>query len=81
MQQLWSEVDKNADGKLDRKEIKKLLEKINFNASDEYFEIMFKKHDEDKSNTIELNEFFKLMEELRSHPEVDKIFVEKKEKD
>jgi hypothetical protein len=42
---------------------------------------MFKKHDEDKSNTIELNEFFKLMEELRSHPEVDKIFVEKKEKD
>jgi Ca2+-binding EF-hand superfamily protein len=74
LRSLWSDVDKNADGKLDRKEIRALLEKINYQLNDVYFETVFKRHDKDKSNTVELKEFLDLMAELTTHPGVDQIF-------
>jgi phosphatidylinositol phospholipase C delta len=74
LRSLWSDVDKNADGKLDRKEIRALLEGINYQLNDLYFEAVFKRHDKDKSNTVELKEFLELMAELTTHPAVDSIF-------
>jgi Ca2+-binding EF-hand superfamily protein len=71
LRSLWCEVDKNADGKLDRKEIRKLLEKINYQVDEAYFKSIFAKHDKDSSNTIELEEFFAMMEDLTTHPVAD----------
>ena len=34
---LWIEVDVNMDRKLDANEIKKLLKKLNFDVSDDYY--------------------------------------------
>jgi Ca2+-binding EF-hand superfamily protein len=68
---LWSEADKNADGKLDWKEIRRLLEKINYEINETHFMAIFKSHDTDKSNNLDLNEFLGLMTELTTHPAVD----------
>jgi Ca2+-binding EF-hand superfamily protein len=46
---LWSASDINADGKLDKKEIRKLLDSINHDVQNEYFETLFKRHDKDAS--------------------------------
>ena len=74
MRTLWSEVDKNADGKLDKREIRKLLEKINYQVAPKYFDAFFSKHDKDKSNTIEFKEFLGMMQDLHANTEIDKIF-------
>lgn len=45
LRSLWTEVDKNMDGHLDKKEIRKLLQNINYQIDDSYFNRFFCKHD------------------------------------
>ena len=71
---LWVEVDKNMDKKLDSKEIRKLLENMNFELNEDYFKMLFAKFDKDKSGCIEFEEFIELMNFMREHKELNAIF-------
>jgi hypothetical protein len=68
---LWSEADKNADGKLDWNEIRRLLQKINYELNEAHFMLIFHRIDVDNSNNLDLKEFLALMADLTTHPSVD----------
>lgn len=71
---LWIEVDKNMDRKLDPKEIKTLLKKMNYEVSDDYFKQLFDQFDVDRNNSIEFEEFIEMMNHIRERKELEVIF-------
>jgi hypothetical protein len=53
LRQLWTDVDKNADGRLDIKEVELLLNRLNYNVEKSLLKDMFKRFDRDRSGYID----------------------------
>ena len=75
MKRIWAEADSNFDNQLDIKEIEKLLKKLNYNFEKSYLKQLFKQFDVDKSGFIDFEEFDSIMNSLRSHGEVNELFI------
>jgi len=60
LKSLFESADTNANGSIDRGELKSLLEKAGYSFSDKQVELFFKMCDEDGSGVLELADFFAL---------------------
>lgn len=50
------------------------MKNINYEVSKEYFKKLFDQFDYDKNNTIEFEEFVKMMDQIRMRKELEPIF-------
>lgn len=70
----WERADVNRDGKMDFKEAKKLMVRLNVEISDEVLETLFRAHDVSGDGTLDLEEFTTLFVHLTSHDELRPLF-------
>mmetsp|Transcript_30809 Transcript_30809/g.34361 ORF Transcript_30809/g.34361 Transcript_30809/m.34361 type:complete len:222 (+) Transcript_30809:34-699(+) len=65
MDQAFNDIDKNADGHIDRKELGEALRAVGYNFSEGQLKVLYKMADSDNSGKIELSEFHSLSLFLR----------------
>ena len=71
---LWAKVDVDMDRSLSLKEIKKLVNMLNYDISDENLKELFNKFDSSKNGSLEFDEFILLMDSFRIREELRPFF-------
>uniref|UniRef100_H2YZU4 EF-hand domain-containing protein n=1 Tax=Ciona savignyi TaxID=51511 RepID=H2YZU4_CIOSA len=66
--------DKDRNGKLTSKEIKRLLAKLNFDAREEYVERLLKETDDSGDNCLSFDEFSDFFKKISWRPEIERIY-------
>lgn len=70
----WERADVNRDGKMDFKEAKKLMVRLNVEITSEMLQELFKAHDTSGDGTLDLEEFTTLFVQLTTHEELRPLF-------
>lgn len=70
----WKAGDKNGDGVLSFKEVKRILHKLNVSIPADALEQKFKEHDADGSGSLDFEEFRTLFHATQSMPELENVY-------
>jgi phosphatidylinositol phospholipase C, delta len=74
IKEAWKQADKDGDGTLSFKEVKRLLGKLNVKKPEKYVKTMFNEVDADNSKELDFDEFKHFLELLRMRQEIIDIF-------
>ncbi|KAG5472893.1 hypothetical protein LSCM4_02218 [Leishmania orientalis] len=71
----WERADTNRDGKVDFKEAKKMMVRMNVEISDDLLAVLVRKHDASGDGALDLEEFTTLFIDLTQHDELRPLFA------
>ncbi|CAC9515387.1 phospholipase c-like protein [Leishmania infantum JPCM5] len=71
----WERADTNRDGKVDLKEAKKMMVRMNVEISDDLLADLVRKHDASGDGALDLEEFTTLFIQLTQHEELRPLFA------
>jgi len=71
---VWAEIDKNMDHKVDFQELEFLMNRINLDIKRDLLRQVFVKFDSNKNGSMDFNEFKDMMDYIHHRPELNAVF-------